>query len=173
MLLTLIEIKTHSSVSCGPRSCRITPWVLLLSELDRLGVASLYNTIEISVLGHYLPVSLLLNVEKYLTKLQLQLFQIAHLGEYLWPGIVLSGAWTLDTYSFCFFLRICRCFLCMLCFCFFLFPLPCPLVCRTFVCYLCGSMCPRTTIIVCLFVSSMLMMVFFHKHKGRRIDYHS
>ena len=31
---------------------------LLLSELDRLGVASLYNTIEISVLGHYLPVSL-------------------------------------------------------------------------------------------------------------------
>ena len=33
-------------------------------------------------------------------------------------------------------------------------------VCRTFVCYLCGSMCPRTTIIVCLFVSSILMMVF-------------
>ena len=31
---------------------------MLLSELDRLDVANLYNTIEISVLGHYLPVSL-------------------------------------------------------------------------------------------------------------------
>ena len=31
---------------------------MLLSELDRLCVVSLYNTIEISVLGHYLPVSL-------------------------------------------------------------------------------------------------------------------
>jgi len=31
---------------------------LLLSELDRLGIANYYDTIEISVLGHYLPISL-------------------------------------------------------------------------------------------------------------------
>ena len=31
---------------------------LLLAELDRLGIASYYDTIEMSVLGHYLPISL-------------------------------------------------------------------------------------------------------------------
>ena len=31
---------------------------LLLTESDRLGIASYYDTIEMSVLGHYLPISL-------------------------------------------------------------------------------------------------------------------
>jgi len=31
---------------------------LLLSELDRLGIVNYYDTIEMSVLGHYLPISL-------------------------------------------------------------------------------------------------------------------
>ena len=31
---------------------------LLLSELDRLGIVNFYDTIEMSVLGHYLPSSL-------------------------------------------------------------------------------------------------------------------
>jgi len=30
-------------------------YLQILSELDRLGVSSQYDTIEISVLGHYLP----------------------------------------------------------------------------------------------------------------------
>ncbi len=31
---------------------------LFLSELDRLGIVNFYDTIEMSVLGHYLPISL-------------------------------------------------------------------------------------------------------------------
>jgi len=33
-------------------------YLQILSELDRLGVTSQYNTIKIIVLGHYLPASL-------------------------------------------------------------------------------------------------------------------
>jgi len=60
-----------------------------------------------------------------------QQFQFAHLGEYLWPGIVQSCAWTLDAYSFCFvFVGV---FCIMLCFLFSLFPLAMP-TCKIFVC---------------------------------------
>ena len=42
------------------RDCKLAKegYQLLLSELDRLGIASFYNTIEMSVLGHYLPILL-------------------------------------------------------------------------------------------------------------------
>jgi len=48
----------HHLESARARKLAKEDYQLLLSELDRLGIVCSYNTIEISVLGHYLPVSL-------------------------------------------------------------------------------------------------------------------
>ena len=48
----------HHLESARDRKLGKDDYQLLLAELDRLGIASYYDTIEMSVLGHYLPISL-------------------------------------------------------------------------------------------------------------------
>ena len=81
---------------------------LLLAELDRLGIASYYDTIEMSVLGHYLPISLsftncvnFIQNEFTMTKprskriFKQQRYQSLPLGGYLWRRTVRNGVWRL------------------------------------------------------------------------------
>ena len=61
--MALLELTCHlDSVhhleSARDRKLRKEDYQLLLAELDRLGIASYYNTIEMNVLGHYLPILL-------------------------------------------------------------------------------------------------------------------
>ena len=145
----------HHLESARARKLAKEDYQLLLSELDHLGIVCSYNTIEISVLGHYLPVSLALfrNCVNFIqndfvlsTSQCKKIFdQGAAVSIRSSRRIFLarsSQEWCMETWHCFIFSLNLYVAVCVFVFCVY----PCHAHLGACVARFCGSMCPRTVI---------------------------